>query len=129
MTDTSNESDDELEGLLRYESVGVLSFNIQKNSLYTSVLLESLKDSNYDILFLQEPPWGIVRKAPSSSSKDGDPVIGAPTHPDWLQVVRPPSGGEHPRVLAYVHNRLKGFRPPGSYRSPRHLDCLTLCWG
>ncbi|CAA7270641.1 unnamed protein product [Cyclocybe aegerita] len=41
---------------------------------------------------------------------EGDEVIGAPKHPDWLQMVRIKEG-EVPRVIAYVSTRLSRYRP------------------
>ncbi|KAF9439635.1 hypothetical protein P691DRAFT_641508, partial [Macrolepiota fuliginosa MF-IS2] len=85
--------------------------NICKNNFSTSVLLEQLKDS-IDIIFLQEPPWSRIRSAPSMVSLEGDDIIGAPKHPDWVCMVRLPHLGEqHPRVMAYVHSQLSLMRP------------------
>ena len=55
-------------------SIRVLSFNIAKNRGYLDVMLEQYIE-DYDILFIQEPPWGLIRHAPSTSNLDGDPVI------------------------------------------------------
>ncbi|KAF9440335.1 hypothetical protein P691DRAFT_647250, partial [Macrolepiota fuliginosa MF-IS2] len=63
--------------------VCIYSQNICKNNFSTSVLLEQLKNS-IDIIFLQEPPWSCIRSAPSTVSLEGDDVIGAPKHPDWV---------------------------------------------
>ncbi|KAF9442280.1 hypothetical protein P691DRAFT_681813, partial [Macrolepiota fuliginosa MF-IS2] len=63
-----------------------------------------LKDS-IDIIFLQEPPWSHIQSAPSTVSLEGDDVIGAPKHPDWVCMVCLPCLGEHHlRVMAYVHS-------------------------
>jgi hypothetical protein len=50
------------------------------------MLLETQKDS-YDIIFVQEPPWKVIRKTVSTKNLHGDNVIGAPKHPDWLYIV------------------------------------------
>ncbi|KAF9439496.1 hypothetical protein P691DRAFT_635281, partial [Macrolepiota fuliginosa MF-IS2] len=43
---------------------------------------------------------------------EGDNVIGAPKHPDWVCMVHLPHLGEqHLRVMAYVHSRLSLMRP------------------
>src|SRR3954467_15319863 len=84
-----------------HQDVRIYSHNIAKNHVYLDVLLNELKD-DFDVLFIQEPPWRLIRMTVSSSDKEGEPVIGAPTHPDWLQMVRPPTPGANPRVMAYV---------------------------
>ncbi|KAF9473582.1 hypothetical protein BDN70DRAFT_790825, partial [Pholiota conissans] len=55
----------------------------------------------FDILFIQEPPWSLIRKTVSSSNKDGDDVIGAPKHPEWITVAPVTKQDRKPRVLAY----------------------------
>jgi hypothetical protein len=42
--------------------------------------------SRFNILFLQEPPWAIVRYTASLTEKDGVPVKGPPIHPDWISL-------------------------------------------
>jgi len=42
--------------------------------------LETNKD--FDIIFIQEPPWLIIHSIPSSSSKKGENIVGAPDHPN-----------------------------------------------
>ena len=50
--------------------------------MYLDVLLETLY-KDFDVLFVQEPPWRTIRQAPSSSNKEGEDVTGAPMHPEW----------------------------------------------
>jgi hypothetical protein len=59
----------------------IFSQNVNGNYAYTDSLLSDLYD-NYDLLFLQEPPWRYIRAAPSSSSRDGTDVIGGPLNPN-----------------------------------------------
>ncbi len=68
----------------------ILNQNVAKQQLHLDVLLDN-HSSTYDILFIQEPPWATVRSAPSMTSVEGDPVIGALNHPEWIQMVYPPS--------------------------------------
>ena len=53
--------------------VRVLTFNIAKNYKDLDVLLER-ECNNFDVLFIQEPPWQLIRHAPSASSKEGTEV-------------------------------------------------------
>ncbi|KAF5340738.1 hypothetical protein D9611_007373 [Ephemerocybe angulata] len=56
--------------------IRILSFNIAKNYAYLDITLDRLKDE-FNILFIQEPPWQTIRQAPMVS-KEGADVIGAP---------------------------------------------------
>ncbi|TFK20617.1 hypothetical protein FA15DRAFT_569263, partial [Coprinopsis marcescibilis] len=67
--------------------IRVLSFNVARNYLHVDALLESLKE-DFNIIFIQEPPWRTVRHAPSTMTRRGDAVIRAPHHPDWISMVR-----------------------------------------
>ena len=48
------------------KSLNLFSQNIHKNRLLTKTILENSK--NYDILFIQKPPWLIICQIPSSLS-------------------------------------------------------------
>ncbi|CAA7263213.1 unnamed protein product [Cyclocybe aegerita] len=56
---------------------------------------------------------------------EGDEVIGAPKHPDWLQMVRIKEG-EVPRMIAYVSTRLSRYRPAMRRDIVDHCDILVL---
>ncbi|KAF9470640.1 hypothetical protein BDN70DRAFT_789215, partial [Pholiota conissans] len=55
----------------------------------------------FDILFIQEPPWSLIRKTVSSSNKDGDDIIGVPKHPKWITVALITKPDHKLCVLAY----------------------------
>ena len=89
----------------------IFSQNVRRNALHVDTILSALV-GQYDIVFIQEPPWNTVRLAPSSKSREGEAVIGAPMHPDWMYLARPVQRGEErPRVLSYVSRRLEHLRP------------------
>ncbi|CAA7267768.1 unnamed protein product [Cyclocybe aegerita] len=56
---------------------------------------------------------------------EGDEVIGAPKHPDWLQMVRIKEG-EVLRVIAYVSTRLSRYHPAMRRDIIDHCDILVL---
>ncbi|KAK1226715.1 hypothetical protein PQX77_010298 [Marasmius sp. AFHP31] len=64
------------------DRIRVLSFNVAKHHVYLDVILEEL-NGRFDLLFIQEPPWSMIRRAPSARDPQGDPVIGMPIHPEW----------------------------------------------
>ena len=92
-------------------SLRIYSHNVQKNYALVDLILESHKN-DYDILFIQEPPWQLIRQAPSTSDPNGEPVVGAPIHPEWTCMVRKlESQDSSPRVMAFIHKRLNRLRP------------------
>ncbi|KAF5345868.1 hypothetical protein D9756_011193 [Leucocoprinus leucothites] len=92
-------------------SVCIYSQNVGRSYALVDTILES-KKLDFDIIFLQEPPWNHIQKAPSTTNPEGDDVIGAPIHPEWLCMVCPTKPNEpRPRTLTYVHRRLLRMRP------------------
>ena len=37
-------------------------------------------NKNFDILFIQELPWSVIRSIPSATLMEGKEVVGAPNH-------------------------------------------------
>jgi len=60
------------------KSLKIFSQNFHKNKLLTDTLLENNK--NFNILFIQEPPWSIIWNIPSSIFKEGDEIVDAPNY-------------------------------------------------
>ncbi|CAA7267600.1 unnamed protein product [Cyclocybe aegerita] len=75
--------------------------------------------------YRQETPWNFIRHAPSITSMEGDEVISAPKHPDWLQMVCIKEG-EVPHVIAYISTRLSCYRPAMRRDIVDHRDILVL---
>ena len=88
----------------------VVTFNIANSYFDLDTLLEDSKD-DFNVLFIQEPPWQTIRYAPSTADAEGAPVVGARRHPQWNCMVRQPEPGSRPRVMAYVSKRLDQLRP------------------
>ena len=107
------------------DAVRTITYNCIKSWLLLDVLLEYHKQ-DYDIMFIQEPPWQVIRTAPSVRSVEGEDVTGAPNHPDWLAMVRPPDPDTSPRVLAYVSTRLHVWRLSMCCDIIDHRDILML---
>jgi len=100
--------------------------NVCKNYALVDTFLESQKNS-YDIFFVQEPPWNFIQHTPSTSSLEGDKVVGAPIHPDWTQVVRLPRDSESPPwVMAFIHTCLSRLRFALRRDVIDHRDILLL---
>jgi len=82
--------------------------NVCKNSLLVNTLLETLV--YFDIILIQESPWSEIRKIPSTSNHEGDPLMGSSHHPNWISFARTPlNNKEFPRVIVYVNNCLSAL--------------------
>ena len=68
-----------------FKSLHLFSQNVCKNRILTDKSLENKKD--FDILFIQKPPWSFICTIPSSSSEEGYILVDAPNHLDWLTCV------------------------------------------
>ncbi|KAF5359860.1 hypothetical protein D9756_003191 [Leucocoprinus leucothites] len=107
-------------------SVRIYSQNMGRSYALVDTILES-KKLDFKIIFLQEPPWNHIRKAPSTTNPEGDDVIGAPIHPEWLCMVRSTKPNDpRPRTLTYVHRHLLCMRPILRQEWVNHRDIQVL---
>ena len=67
-------------------AVRVFSQNVAKNALHVDALLSELRNK-FDVIFLQEPPWRVIHRVPSTTNRQGDEIVGAPKHPDWQPIL------------------------------------------
>jgi len=64
----------------------------------------------FNIILIQELLWSIICSIPSSTCSEGEVLVGAPHHPNWLFFVRPSvTQANFPRVLAYINIHLISF--------------------
>ena len=75
-------------------SLRIISHNVNRKYDLLSDELELFRE-HFDILFVQEPPWRLICKTVSASDKEGEPVVGPPTHPDWIILFRRPGPVEY----------------------------------
>jgi len=54
--------------------------NVRKNSLVVNTILET--QNQFDIILIQEPPWSEIRKIPSTTNCEGEPLMGTCHHPN-----------------------------------------------
>jgi len=70
-------------GTYTMSSLHVFSQNFNRNSaLLELILASSVKE--FDIIFMQELSWQIIRNAPSGADTKGTPVNIVPIHPSIL---------------------------------------------
>lgn len=61
------------------KNLKIFSQNVWKNRLLTDIILENNK--NFDVIFIQEPPWPIIQTISSSKYEEGEIIVSAPNHP------------------------------------------------
>ncbi|KXN86855.1 hypothetical protein AN958_09435 [Leucoagaricus sp. SymC.cos] len=107
------------------KDVCVFSQNVNRNYAHVDYLLENVKDT-FDVLFIQEPPWRTIRQTVSTTSEEGNDIVSVPKHPEWLYMVRKPTNGQNPHIMAYVHQHLALLCPSMQRDVIDHCDILVL---
>jgi len=83
--------------------------NVRKNSLIVNTLLKTLV--HFNIILIQEPLWSKIHKIPSTSSHEGEPLMGTSHHPNWISFARISSDDkDFPRVIVYINIHLSSLR-------------------
>ena len=84
-----------------------------KKQFYHQTILEA--HSDFDIIFIQEPPWSFIRSIPCYDNHEGNPLMSIVNHPNWLTFTREPvSSNDSPQVAIFVNIRLSSL-------------CFSLC--
>jgi len=87
---------------MNLKSIKLYSQNIWKNRILTDMILET--NTDFDIIFIQEPPWSTICTIPSLSSEEGDRVVGTSNHLNWITFSRALSNeNDYPRVISYIN--------------------------
>ena len=80
----------------------ILSQNFQKNKFLTDLLLEINKD--FDIIFIQELSYLIICSISNSLSKNGNSIIEASNHPNWITFSwNLSNNNDYPWVISYIN--------------------------
>ena len=91
------------------QNLKIFSQNVCKNSLIINTILET--KNHFNIILIQEPPWSEIRKIPSTTNCNGEPLMGTCHHPNWIAFARFPSNNnDFPRVISYINIRLTLLR-------------------
>jgi len=107
------------------KNLKVLSQNVWKNHLIVNTIFET--QTHFDIILIQEPPWSIIRKVPSTSNSEGEDFVGTVHHPNWtLFAINPSNKASSLRVTAYINNRLVSLHFSLRTDIINHTDILLL---
>ena len=89
-------------------NLNVFSQNVWKNNLLTNTILEA--QINFDIIFIQELSWSIIRSIPSSSNKEEKELVGILNHPNWITFSRNLTNSQDLlRVIIYINIRISSL--------------------
>jgi len=110
-----------------YNNLKLYSQNVCKNSIIVNIILET--QSLFNIIFIQEPPWLVIRSIPSSTSCKGEELVGVTHYSNWLTFSRSPSyTSKFPRVIAYINTCISSlwFSLWNSILNHRDLSCISF---
>ena len=86
----------------------IFSQNVQKNNFIINTILKV--NYNFNIIFIQELSWTIIRSITSSENCEGISLIGIANHLSWLIFTRELDlANNYPRVIIYINIRLSPF--------------------
>ena len=84
------------------KNLKIFSQNVRKNYFVVNTILEI--QSHFDIILIQEPPWSVIRKVPSTLNCKGKDFIETVYHPNWLLFTGTPTNRSNsPRVTVYIN--------------------------
>ena len=90
------------------KNLKILSQNIQKNYLIVNTIFKT--QSYFDIILIQELPWSVIYKVPSTSSSEGENLVGTVHYPNWLLfTINPVKKATSSKVTAYINIRLSSL--------------------
>ena len=92
--------------------------------MQTTILLEQFAGTA-ELIFIQEPYFGFIRRVASSTNADGEEVEGTQIHPSWSLLKR----GGPTRVAVYVSKRLSYLMPKLRTDLVNHQDILLISLG
>ena len=107
------------------QNLRIFSQNIRKNRLIVNIILKT--QSHFDIVLIQEPPWSVICKIPSSSNSKGDDFIGIVHHHNWLLFTYSSMNrSTPPRVSAYINICLSSLQFSLWFDIINHSDILLI---
>jgi len=63
-----------------YNNIKKISQNVQKNNLIVNTILKV--NTNFNIIFIQEPSWSTICSIPSFWNYEGESLVGIVNHPN-----------------------------------------------
>ena len=107
------------------KNLKILLQNVHKNHLIVNTILET--HSHFNIILIQEPPWSVICKIPSTASSEGKNFIGTVHHPNWLLfTINPVNKATSPRITAYINIHLSPLRFSLCSDINNHSDILLM---
>jgi len=83
------------------QNLRVFLQNVRKNLLIVNILLKT--QTQFNIIFIQEPPWSKICKIPSTLSSEGEDLVGTAHYSNWLFTRNPTNRSDSSRVITYIN--------------------------
>lgn len=108
-------------------SFSVVSYNANHSPTNVKAILETSKSR--DMILIQEPWYGVLKRTPSASDPTGEEYWGTQADPDWLLLEV--SDTRSARVATYIHKRWRGAHPMRRLDviNHPHVLCTSLRFG
>ena len=107
------------------KNLKIFSQNICKNHLIINTILET--QSHFDIVLIQELPWFVICKVPSTLSSEDKDFIGTVHHPNWLLFAGTPANrSTSTRVIVYINICLLSLYFSLQSDITNHTDILLM---
>ena len=103
-----------------HEGLKCVSFNAHGGRSNTTDLLEKFRD--YDIICIQEPFWGVIKKVATSKNKEGEEYFQTPTHRNFTCIGAHKDAG----VVTYVNRRWRGGMPRNRTDLVKHNNAMLV---
>ena len=103
------------------------SQNVRKNRLIVDTILET--QHQFNIIFIQKPPWSIICSIPSSNNCKGESLVGISHHSNWYIFARHPTNQfDFPRVVTYIniHALCLCFSLQNDILNHRDISCISF---
>jgi hypothetical protein len=92
---------------LSNDTFRIISFNANHTPTNVKTLLE--RHTEYDVIFIQEPHYSVIKRTPSSTNPLGDELFGTQRSPDWILLEV--EDLRESRVACYVRSRWESAHP------------------
>jgi len=90
-------------------SIKIYSHNVYKNNFLINTILKT--QYLFNVIFIQELSWSILRTIPSFTNYKGDKLVGVPNHPDCVTFSRSyTQPNDSSRVITYCNICLSSLR-------------------
>ena len=107
------------------ENIKIYSQNVYKNNFIINTILETYL--SFDIIFIQEPSWSVIRSILIYTNCKGEELVGVPNHPNWFIFFRNSSQVANSlKVITYINICISSLHFPlwNNILNHRDISCI-----